>query len=540
MEASFTRRGFLRVAAGAAVVATGVGCSSGSDKPKSSGSAAKAGAKGERTLRIAQWPHPVPAYDTWFDNEYTKRWGEEHDVEVVVDHIPYEQLTARADTEMASRRGHDIFGFAIGPPARFEDAAIDHGDIVEEARRRVGPLTPHVERSIRNGKTGRYFAVCDFWTAGPALYRSDLWSETGLTPATWDDVLRAAPALKADGHPIGIGFAPDGDSHLALSALMFSYGASIQDEQANVTIGRAAMVEAVKVGVEVFRTGMTPDVFNWDGVADNRALASGQASLILDPVSGLRATEKQDPALARTINLARSPAGPAGTFGLQVLQSYVIWDFAEQGELAEKFLVDLVTDYREPFLRSEFYNLPAFSGAVPDLGGLLAGDLSAEPQGKYSVLADAAAWSTNAGHPGHDNAAIDEVVTAFHIPRMFAAAARGEKSAEEAVASAEAQIKPIFEKWRERGKIREGSAGSTERFRAGAPDCSSLRNRRWAGMSRLCKWRFRPRSGDSRQGRGGKRADEHPLAAVDAGGGAGDDRAGVGDGPVDHVVVDGQ
>jgi multiple sugar transport system substrate-binding protein len=36
---------------------------------------------------------------------------------------------------------------------------------------------------------------------------------------------------------------------------------------------------------------------------------------------------------------------------------------------------------------------------------------------------------------------------------MFAAAARGEMSAEEAVAGAEAQMKPIFEKWRERGKI---------------------------------------------------------------------------------------
>ena len=36
---------------------------------------------------------------------------------------------------------------------------------------------------------------------------------------------------------------------------------------------------------------------------------------------------------------------------------------------------------------------------------------------------------------------------------MFAAAARGEMTAEEAVEAAEAQIKPIFDKWRERGKI---------------------------------------------------------------------------------------
>ena len=36
---------------------------------------------------------------------------------------------------------------------------------------------------------------------------------------------------------------------------------------------------------------------------------------------------------------------------------------------------------------------------------------------------------------------------------MFAAAARGQQTPEEAVAAAEAEIKPIFDKWRERGKI---------------------------------------------------------------------------------------
>ena len=27
------------------------------------------------TLRILQWSHFVPAFDTWFDNTYTKAWG---------------------------------------------------------------------------------------------------------------------------------------------------------------------------------------------------------------------------------------------------------------------------------------------------------------------------------------------------------------------------------------------------------------------------------------------------------------------------------
>ncbi|MCA1843541.1 MAG: hypothetical protein LC792_10225 [Actinobacteria bacterium] len=113
----------------------------------------------------------------------------------------------------------------------------------------------------------------------------------------------------------------------------------------------------------------------------------------------------------------------------------------------------MVSDYHEPFIHSEFYNLPAFPGGVKDLGDVLAADAAADPKGKYSVLATAAEWSTNAGHPGHDNAAVEEVVNQYIVPKMFAAAARGDLSAEAAVKEAEAQVKPIFDKWRSQGKV---------------------------------------------------------------------------------------
>jgi multiple sugar transport system substrate-binding protein len=448
-----TRRDFLRLAAGGAVAATlPWGCGS-TSKPVKAAATATTGGK-RPTLRIAQWTHLLPNYDLWFDGEYIKRWGEEHHCDVVVDHFPYRQLLERAEIEVRERRGHDLFAFSLGLPLRYEDSFIDLSDIVEEAKRKVGPPAPHVERTVRNAKTGRYFAFPDFWVAQPATYRSDVWAKAGFMPKTWDDVRRAAPALKAAGHPIGIGMAPEGDAQLTLSGLMYAYGASIQDEEADVAIGRPATVEAVKVAAEIYRTGMTAEVFSWnDPVSDNRALLSGQASLIIDPLSGLRAAEKQNVELAPKLALARVPAGPAGPIGAALSPAYVVWNFAEQTELAKQFLVDLVSDYREAFVRSEFYNLPAFPGGVKDLADVLAADPAANPKGKYSVLANAAEWSTNFGHPGHDNAAVEEVVNQYIIPKMFAAAARGDMSAEAAVREAEAQVKPIFDKWRGQGKI---------------------------------------------------------------------------------------
>jgi multiple sugar transport system substrate-binding protein len=121
--------------------------------------------------------------------------------------------------------------------------------------------------------------------------------------------------------------------------------------------------------------------------------------------------------------------------------------------LAKQFLVDLSLAYRDAFLHSGFFNMPSFPGAVPDLVNLVANDPAARPQNKYTVLGDAADWSTNLGSPGSFNAAVDEVVNLFILPKMFSAVARGEKSPADAVAAAEAEMRPIFAKWRERGKI---------------------------------------------------------------------------------------
>ena len=454
------RRGFLRLAAGGAAcaVAAGAGCSSGSDERKESTANGGPGAGNAtaRELRIATWNHFVPAYDTWFDNEFTKRWGEQHDVEVVVDHLPINELPIRGDSEAAAKRGHDLFWF-INPRAALEDEVINHREVVEEVAGKLGELVPHVERSVLNPKTGSFFAFPDHWSAAPIHYRVDLWDgvQPGLRPSTWDDVRRAGATLKARGNPLGLGISTDLDSTWTLNTLMHCYGSAIQDENANLTINSPATVEAVRVCAEIYRTGMTDEVFAWDASSNNRLLASGRGSLVLNAVSAVRAAEQQEPELAANIALAPVPIGAAGdrprcTYGVG---SYVIWKFSPNVELAKQFLVDLSVGYRDAFVQSGFYNLPAFPGAVPDLGDLVAKDPVARPPEKYALLANAASWSTNIGSPGYFNAAIDEAFNLFILSKMFSAAARGEKSPADAVADAEAEMRPIFEKWRERGKI---------------------------------------------------------------------------------------
>jgi multiple sugar transport system substrate-binding protein len=107
----------------------------------------------------------------------------------------------------------------------------------------------------------------------------------------------------------------DLESNFILVGLLHSFGASIQDAEANVVINRPSTVEAVKLGAAVYRSAMTEEVLGWDTTSNSRVLASGRASLILNSVAGVRAVEAQDPDLAAKIELLPVPTRTPGKVG---------------------------------------------------------------------------------------------------------------------------------------------------------------------------------------------------------------------------------
>jgi multiple sugar transport system substrate-binding protein len=452
------RREFLRLAAAGAVSAAGASCggSSGSKAAKAGQKAKGAESSGPRTLRIVQLSHFIPAYDAWFDNEYIVRWGEEYDASVIVDRIPFNEVNSRAAAEAAARGPHDIFGF-VDPPSPYEDDVIDHGEIVAELTGKYGKMLRLVERSVVNPRTGKTFGCPHYWVAGPTHYRVDLWNqvEAGLVPRTWNDLQAGAAQLKALGHPLGIGLSQEGDSNYSLISLLQAYGASLQDDAGQLTINRPATVEAVKAVTALRKAGLSDDVFAWDGSSNNRALLDGRASLILNGVSAIRAVETEKPELAANIGLAPFPMLPGGQAqrAVYVVGVNVIWKFSKNQDLARQFLVDLASVQRDAFLHSGFYNMPPFEGSGPEVAQLLARDDTARPADKYAFLADATSWSTNIGHPGPANAACMEIFNQYLVPKMFAAAALTASSAVVSPRAAEAEMKPLFDKWKERGKI---------------------------------------------------------------------------------------
>jgi multiple sugar transport system substrate-binding protein len=405
----------------------------------------------QKTLRILQWSHFVPAYDKWLDNEFTKQWGQKHTTNVVVDHISVTEIEARAAAEVSAKKGHDLFMF-LSPPAAYEKQVIDHGEIYQEVQKKWGKPVDLAVKSTYNPTSKKYFAFSDSYVPDPGNYREDLWSQVGYPhgPDTWDQLLDGARKIKQKfGNPCGLGLSQELDTSMAMRALLWSYGGSEQDAEGNVTINSKQTVEALKYMKALYQETETAEVFTWDPSSNNRAILSGRVSYVQNAISVTREAEKDNPDMSKKIQLTKALAGPVRRLASEhVMDCYVIWNFAQNREGAKQFLVDLINNYEEAFKASEFYNFPSFTKTVPDLQKLIANDSTAAPPSKYEVLSDALSWSTNIGYPGYATGAISEVFSTWVIPTMFAKAARGQVSPEQAAKDAETEMKRIFTRWK--------------------------------------------------------------------------------------------
>ena len=414
------------------------------------------GRAAKKTLKILQWNHFVPGYDKWFNNQYVKEWGEKNDTEVIVDNVGIPAINTTAAAEVSAKKGHDLFLF-LWPKPVYEDEVIDHREIYEEIEKKYGKPIDLAIKSTYNPKTKKYFGFSDSYVPDPVNWRKSMFDEVGMKPDTWDDIRVAGKKIKDKRNvPVGIGLAQEIDTAMAMRAILYSFGGSEQDEQGRLVIGSKNTIEAVKFVKALYQETMTPEVFSWDASSNNRAMLAGRASVVLNAISVTREAENKNmmvdgKPIGDDIWLAKPAKGPARRMGLEhVMNVYVIWKFAENIAGAKKFLVDYVGNFHRAFEASEFYNFPCFTKTVPDLKQMVQKDAKGKPADKYAVLADSLDWATNVGFPGYSNAAIDDIYSQWILNNMFAKAAQGVMSPEDAVKEAEAKCKDIFAKWKER------------------------------------------------------------------------------------------
>ncbi|MGH3739650.1 MAG: extracellular solute-binding protein, partial [Micromonosporaceae bacterium] len=245
------------------------------------------------------------------------------------------------------------------------------------------------------------------------------------------------------------------DSNMAGRALLWSFGASEQDANGQIVINSPEAVEAVEFMTKLFKGSMTNEVFSWNAASNNQGLAAGKMSYILNSISAWRTAQEVNPEVADDIFFVPALKGPKDAIAAQhVMYNWIVPSHAKGADAAKEFLLHYTANFASATYHSKLYDFCAWPKLVPQRDAWLKKDpFGAKPADKLGFLAEAEKWTTNIGHPGPSNTAVGEVFGTFVIPNMFARAARGEVPAKQAVADAEAQMKPIFDKWRKRGLI---------------------------------------------------------------------------------------
>jgi multiple sugar transport system substrate-binding protein len=467
-----TRREFLYLSGAALLAAcgpngSGATTTTGGGGPSTTG--ATGGAAPEETfveptqalsgsLNILLWSHFVPAHDTWFD-PFAQAWGEQVGVEVNIDHIAVADVPAAIAAEIQSGAPeHDLMQY-IAVQSQHEPSVVDMADLVAEAESRYGEMLDLTRRSSLNPNTGKYYAYAPAWVPDPGDYRRSLWEAVGMPdgPRTYDDLLQGGSEIfSSEGVQLGIGMSQEIDSNMALRGLMWSFGASIQDENENVVINSDATIAAIEYMNELFANAMTPEVFAWNAASNNQGINSGELSYILNSISAYRTAQDEGLEVADDIWFTPALEGPeTAVVASHVMYNWLIPDAPDVNvAAAQEFLLHYTENLAPVAWNSKLYDFPAFPERVPDLESWVQDDpFGSNPSDKLSVLSTSLDWATNIGHPGPANPAEGQIFGESIIPVMFAEAAQGNMTPAEAVADAEAKINAIFDTWREQGLV---------------------------------------------------------------------------------------
>ncbi|HZW99041.1 MAG TPA: extracellular solute-binding protein [Trueperaceae bacterium] len=463
---SITRRSFLKYAS-----ATAAAAALGPQLVRAQGG----------TLRILQWSHFVPAYDTWFD-QYARDWGAANGIDVVVDHINLADLTTAVAAEISAGAGHDLIEIVGAEAGQFEPSLISMNDLNQEAQSRFGEQLGVSQRYSYNPATENYYGFCVGWTIDPANYRRSLWDAAGMPdgPTTWEDLVTAGGQIRDEqGVQLGIGLAQEIDSNMAHRAIMSSFDAALQNEDGEVILDQGENFERVLESVQfmqrLYEAAMTPEVFAWNAASNNQALIAGRASYIMNSISAYRSSQEDVPDIAENVFFGPALQGPRGTAwaNAHVIYNYIVPQHAQNPDAAQQFILDLAENYDQAMYHSKLYNSASFqdtpvagNGDYPTVDGAstlrdlhdawFTNDpfkLPNEADGKLLPLLNATEWTTNVGHPGVCSPAVAEVYNTFVVPNMFARAVRGDQTPEESIRTAAGEANAIFTAWRERGLV---------------------------------------------------------------------------------------
>lgn len=338
-----------------------------------------AGAAGK--LNVFFWDHWVPQGNVVI-KEQVDRWAAANKVEVNVDFVTSmgakNILTITAEAQ--AKRGHDLITVPNWNVPEAADLLEPVTDVVQRLEGKYGPAN-RVSNYLGKYK-GQWVGIPSSWgtqNKGPAARISMMKEMAGIdllkmypataqsaeTPeaAAWtmEAMLKAAEACSKAGKPFAIGTGTTADSVDTAGSILAAFGAEVVDANGKMALKTDAMRQALEYCQQLVKW-LPPEAPSYDDASNNRALISGNTSLIWNPPSAWAVALRDAPTVAADTWHFPAPKGPKGRFMPHSMNFWCVWKFAQNKtaakELAEYLMQDDKVDARSTAVLG--YDLPPF------------------------------------------------------------------------------------------------------------------------------------------------------------------------------------
>lgn len=406
-------------------------------------------------LTLLRWKRFVQAEEDAF-MQLVANFKADCGVTVNVQNESLDDVQPKASVAANVDQGPDLVWGLYSLPHLFPDKLVDLTELADMLGSEHGGW---VDSAVAYGKSG------DKWIAIPVAYNGNMinYRQSALKEAGFDAVpedtagfLELAKKLKEIGKPMGMALGhASGDGNAWVHWALWAFGGSLVNENDEVVINSPETKAAVEYVVELYKY-MVPGVASWNDSNNNKAFLSGEVWLTNNgpsiypaakkganpPADADQATKDAAPMMAEIaadMNHTYWPIGPVGKpTEFHVAYPLMIFQYTKYPSAAKGFI--------EYLFQPAQYNAwveAAVAYLTPPLKGYLDNKVFTDDP-KLNTLKFISERTLTAGYKGSVGEQAAAALADFIIVDMFANAATGNMSVDDAIANAERQAQRIY------------------------------------------------------------------------------------------------
>ncbi|WP_436641101.1 ABC transporter substrate-binding protein [Microbaculum sp. FT89] len=391
-------------------------------------------------LTLLRWKRFIQAEEDAF-MKIVENFQKDCGITVNVQNESLDDVQPKASVAANVNQGPDMVWGLYSLPHLFPDKLVDVTDLADYLAGKYGPWVPSAVKYGTKAGTSEWIDIPIAYNGNYINYRISAVEKAGFKepPKTTAEFMELAKALKEQGTPLGMALGhATGDGNAWVHWALWSFGGSLVDENDEVIINSPETKAAVEYVKELYGY-MAPGVAAWNDSNNNKAFMSGEVSMTNNGPSIYPAAKKDAPEIAADMNHAKWPVGPVGKpTEFHIAYPMMIFKYSKYPNAAKGFI-----EYLFQPAQYDMWLQAAVAYLTPPLEKYEANSVFTDDP-KLTVFRDAARDTLTAGYEGSVGEKAASALAEFIVLDMFANAATGNMSVDDAIAQAERQAKRIY------------------------------------------------------------------------------------------------